>query len=82
MTRYRPPRLRPGLSFPRAVEKMRAGGLLRLQYVQGKPVWEIGDLGVDPETVALLISCKEIEPADDALFIGAPSQTWRLCSVK
>jgi hypothetical protein len=60
---------------------MRAGAPLQLQYVQSKPVWEISDLGVDPEIVVLLISCKEIEPADDALFPGAPAQTWRLRSV-
>jgi hypothetical protein len=77
-TRFRTPKLRPGLGFTQALEQMRAGKTLHLEYFQGRPVWELGGLSVSPEVVALLISCAAIEPAHDSLFADAPSQTWRM----
>jgi hypothetical protein len=77
-TRFRAAKLRSGPTFPQALERMRAGRLLRLEYFQGRPVWEVGGLHVSPETVSLLISCGDIEPDNDTLIPGTPSQTWRL----
>ena len=84
MTRFRSPRRWPGPDFPQALAKMKAGSPLRLTFLpNNKSLWEIDGLGrVDPAVVALLTNCKEIEPSDDALFAGAPAQTWRLRSVK
>lgn len=81
-TRFRAPKQRPGPSFIQALERLRAGGLLRLQYIKSQPVWEIDSLGVAPETVALLLGSGEIETCGDALFPGAAGQTWRASSVK
>lgn len=79
MTRFRSPRQRPGPDFPEALERLRSGAVLRLEYQNGRPSWSIGDgPPVPPEVVALLLGCKEIEAAGDGLFDGAPSQTWRL----
>jgi hypothetical protein len=78
-TRFRPAKLRSGLTFPAALQRMRTGMLLRLEYFQGRPVWEIGGLNVSPEVVALLVSCSAVEPTRDSLFADdTPSQTWRL----
>jgi hypothetical protein len=75
--RFRAPRGRPGPTFAQARAQMRAGAVLRLAYVKGRPAWTLGDLDVAAETVSLLLACNEIVAAGDALF-GEPSQTWRL----
>ena len=77
-TRFRGPRLRPGPTFAQALERMRDGAVLRLEYDQGAPAWELGGLGIAPEVVALILACREVEAADDSLFAGVPCQTWRL----
>jgi hypothetical protein len=78
-TRFKAPQPRSGLSFPAAIALLRNGALLRLEYDRGRPSWSLGDgQPVSPETVSLLISCGDIEPDDDALIPGTPSQTWRL----
>ena len=77
-TRFRAPNQRPGPSFVQALALMRAGGLLQLTYIKGAPVWELGGFAISPETVALLACCQDVEPTGDALFSGAPGQTWRI----
>jgi hypothetical protein len=68
---------RSNLGFNQAIARLRNGAVLTLQYVRGKPVWELGSFDVAPEVAALLVDDGEIEPAGDALFVDAPSQTWR-----
>jgi hypothetical protein len=76
-TRSRAPRLRPGPTFAQAIERMRGGALLRLEYLKGAPVWTLGGVDVAPEVVALVLACGEVEPDNDSLLAGAPGQTWR-----
>ena len=78
-TRFRPPRLRPGPSFSEALQKLRDGAVLRLEYDQGHPSWSLGDgQPVSVELVNLLLSCQGIEPDRDGLLDDVPAQTWRL----
>jgi hypothetical protein len=80
--RFRSPNQRIGPSFAEAIERMKAGGLLRLQYVRSRPVWNLDDTLVSPETVALIMGCGYMEATGDALFPGAVSQTWRVSRVQ
>jgi hypothetical protein len=75
--RFRVSRLRPGLGVNRALERMKADALLRLEYVQGAPSWSLGGEPVSPETVSILFATNAIEPDNVSLFAGAPCQTWR-----
>jgi hypothetical protein len=77
-TRFRAAKVRSGLTFPAALERLRSGALLRLEYYQRAPVWELGGQGITPEVVALILACGEVEPAGDVLFANLPAQTWRL----
>jgi hypothetical protein len=76
-TRFRAPQVRPGPTFAQARAQMRAGAALHLTYIEGRPTWELNDHGVAPEVVSLLLACSEIIAADDVLFPGEPSQTWK-----
>jgi hypothetical protein len=77
-TRFRAAKLRPGLSFPVALERLRSGKVLRLEYYQGRPSWDLGGMSVAAETVALLIACGDVQPDNDTLIPGTPGQSWRL----
>jgi hypothetical protein len=77
--RFRVPRARQGPTFNQARAQMRGGAVLRLSYTKGRPTWTLGDLKVAAETVAVLLACSEIVPAEDTLFPGEePPQTWIL----
>jgi hypothetical protein len=79
--RFRPVRLRPGMDFAQAIQSMRKNGVvLRLEFYQGAPRWELGGREVAIETVALLLASREVVPDDDSLFEGSISQTWRIRS--
>jgi hypothetical protein len=77
-TRFRAPRVRPGPSFPEALARLKAGGVLRLTYIRNAPVWDLDDFPVSPEVVSLLTFCSEVAPDNDGLFDGAAPQSWRL----
>lgn len=76
--RFRSSRQRPGPSFREALERMRDGGVLRLTYIRGLPVWELNDRPVSPEIVSLLTSGNTVEPDGDGLFADQPCQSWRI----
>jgi hypothetical protein len=76
--RFRSSQQRQRLSFPEAIERLRGGSLLRLEYDRAKPAWTLDDKPISPEIVTLLLSCSEVEAADAGLFDGAAGQTWRM----
>jgi hypothetical protein len=77
--RFRAPKARPGVTFPMALEALRAGELLQLSFIKAAPIWSIGEYPVSPEVASLLLSHAAIEPCGDGLpFDGAASQTWRI----
>ena len=78
--RFRPVRLRSGMAFAEAIQTMRGGAPLRLEFYLNQPRWELGGREVAIETVALLLASREIVPDDHTLFEGALSQTWRVRS--
>jgi hypothetical protein len=77
-TRFRPPRLRSGLSFVAALERMKAGAILGFEFDRTRPAWSIGDEAVSAEVVTLLLACREVEADVDSLFPHTPAQVWRL----
>jgi hypothetical protein len=80
--RFRAPRLRPGLSFAQAIERMKTGKVLRFAFDRSRPAWTIGDESISAEIVSLLLSCREIEADVDTLFPNTPAQSWRIRSVE
>jgi hypothetical protein len=77
--RFRAPQQRPGVTFPMALEALRAGDVLQLTFIKAAPIWSISDYPVSPEVASLLLSHSEIEPCGDGLpFDGAASQTWKI----
>ena len=52
---------RTGPSFTEAIERMKAGEVLRFAFDQGSPAWSIGDESISAEVVSLLLSCREVE---------------------
>ena len=77
--RFRPLTARPGVTFPMAIEALRAGEVLTLTFIKEQPVWSIGNYPVSPEVASLLLAHSAIEPNNDGLpFAGATSQTWRI----
>jgi hypothetical protein len=77
-TRFRAPQSRSGPTFAQAIERMRSGALLRLEYRQGAPAWTLSGVDITSEVVALILACGEVEPDNDSLLVGTPGQTWRL----
>jgi hypothetical protein len=75
--RFRPARLRSGMTFAQAIQSMRGGAVLRLEFQSGQPRWDLAGLEVAVETVALLLASREIVPDDDTLFERGLAQTWR-----
>jgi hypothetical protein len=66
-----------------ALQAMRRGEFLRLQYSAGRPCWSLSNgRTVSAEVASTLISSAFIVPADDALFSGMPAQSWKLGSIK
>ena len=81
-TQFRSSQKRSGPSFGEAIERLRNGGLLRLEYDRSKPAWTLDDQAISPEVVTIFLSCGEVEAADAGLFDGAAGQTWRVPGVK
>ena len=80
-TQFRASQKRTGPTFIEAIERMKAGEVLRFAFDQTRPAWSLGDEAVSPEIVTLLISCREVEADVDTLFPNTPAQAWRLRSV-
>jgi hypothetical protein len=76
--RFRPSNQRVGPTFATAIERMKAGEVLRFAFDKTRPAWSIGDEAISPEVVSLLLSCREVEPDADTLLLNAPAQVWRL----
>jgi hypothetical protein len=77
--RFRPLLARPGVTFPMALEALRAGEVLTLTFIKADPIWSIGEHPVSPEVASLLLAHSAIEPNNDGLpFSGAASQTWKI----
>ena len=79
-TRFRPAKLRSGLTLGAARDRMKGGATLNLEYFKNNPVWTCGGMGVSAETVAQLLACQDIKPTGDSLFPGVPCQSWRISS--
>jgi hypothetical protein len=79
--RFRTPLQRPGVTFPMALEALRAGEVLTLTFVKEQPVWSIGNYPVSPEVASLLLAHSQVTPNNDGPpFEGSASQTWRIKS--
>ena len=79
--RFRSSNQRVGPSFAEAIERVKAGEVLRFAFDQGSPAWSIGDESISAEVVSLLLSCREVEADVDILFPNTPAQVWRLRKV-
>jgi hypothetical protein len=79
-TRFKTLKQRRGPSFPQAMEKLREGETLTLEFFSGQPRWELCGREVPIETVAMLLASREVVADPDALFDGALAQTWRVRS--
>jgi hypothetical protein len=77
-TQFRTSQKRTGPSFIQAIERMKAGALLRFAFDRSRPAWTLGDEVVSPEIVSLLLATREIEADHDTLIPNTPAQVWRL----
>jgi hypothetical protein len=76
--RFRASNRRVGPTFIEAIERMKSGEVLRLEYLKGRPVWSIGNEIISAEVVSLLTSCREIQADGGSLLPNTPAQVWRL----
>ena len=63
----------------RALDAMRAGLLLHMEYRAGHPIWSLGGgQAVSAAAAAIIISSANVVPVGDSLFPDMPGQTWRI----
>ena len=63
--------------FEQALDAMRTGKTLHLQFSDGGPLWALSDGSVvSAETAALLLNSASIQPVGCALLPGLPAQQW------
>ena len=61
-----------------ALQAMRRGELLHLQYSAGRPLWSLSSgRVVSSEVAAIIINDARIVPVGRALFDGMPGQSWK-----
>jgi hypothetical protein len=69
---------RRAASLNTALNAMRRGELLYLEYRAGKPHWALTDgHTIDPKVAESLTRNAAIKPVSAALFDCVPAQTWR-----
>ena len=56
--RFRTPKLRSGATFAQAIDAMRGGAVLTLEFFSGQPRWELGGREVAVEVVTLLLAAR------------------------
>jgi hypothetical protein len=65
-------------SVDAALQAMRRGGFLHLQYHAGRPLWSLSSgRTVSSEVAAILINDARIVPVGRALFDDMPGQSWK-----
>jgi hypothetical protein len=66
-------------SVDSALQAMRRGEFLHLQYSVGRPLWTLSNgRTVSTEVAAILINDARIVPVGRALFDDMPGQSWKL----
>src|ERR1700738_4332593 len=59
------------------INQMKRGGVLRLTYERGKPIWSIGST-IIPDNIARVVRADHrVADVGDALFKGMPGQIFR-----